>query len=416
MAFNQSLINDRLLGQLVTWPFYWLALVLFCFVWNLGGAPLFDVDEGAFSEATREMLAHGDFLTTYLNGELRFDKPILIYWLQAAAVGTFGLHEWSFRLPSALAASGWVMAVLMFSRRFLNERSALLAATFTGTALGPLVIGRAATADALLHLCLAAALFDIYRFATSGERRCVLRTFLWMGIGTLTKGPVALLIPFLVSGIYFATRNDMRKWRRAIFDPLGWLILIVIAAPWYALEFREQGQAFVAGFFMKHNVGRFTATMQGHGGNLFYYAPAILLVTLPFSGLFLRILPALRQQWRDPLDRFLWLWFAVVYVLFSLSKTQLPHYILYGATPLFVLMARHRQLLRSRWLAYLPSILLLTALLLLPEIFTAVRERTHDVYVAEMLTAAPVIFDSNYRIGAALALSAVLRNSFRCSA
>jgi len=51
--------------------------VLFGFYFQLGSVPLFDLDEGAFSEATREMLAGGNYLTTYLNGELRFDKPIL---------------------------------------------------------------------------------------------------------------------------------------------------------------------------------------------------------------------------------------------------------------------------------------------------------------------------------------------------
>ena len=78
------------------------ALVLFA---NLGAAPLVDVDEGAFSEATREMLARGDYVTTWLNGELRFDKPILTYWLQAAAVSVAGPVEWAFRLPSALAGA-----------------------------------------------------------------------------------------------------------------------------------------------------------------------------------------------------------------------------------------------------------------------------------------------------------------------
>ena len=65
------------LGRLI------FALPLLSFLLCLGGAPLFDVDEGAFSEATREMFERGDFLFTYLNGAPRFDKPIFIYWLQA---------------------------------------------------------------------------------------------------------------------------------------------------------------------------------------------------------------------------------------------------------------------------------------------------------------------------------------------
>src|SRR5690349_9512215 len=69
------------------------------FLLRLGAAPLFDADEGAFSEATREMLASGDWGHTTLNGAPRFDKPILIYWLQALSVSALGLHEMALRLP-----------------------------------------------------------------------------------------------------------------------------------------------------------------------------------------------------------------------------------------------------------------------------------------------------------------------------
>ena len=54
------------------------AVTVSLFLW-LGHAPLFDVDEGAFSEATLEMFQRGDFLSTYLNGAPRYDKPILVY-------------------------------------------------------------------------------------------------------------------------------------------------------------------------------------------------------------------------------------------------------------------------------------------------------------------------------------------------
>ncbi|TAM24244.1 MAG: glycosyltransferase family 39 protein, partial [Nevskiaceae bacterium] len=74
------------------------ALALFCGYWlNSWAVPLFDLDEGAFSEATREMFARGDFLMTYLDGEPRYDKPILIYWLQAASVALLGWSEFALR-------------------------------------------------------------------------------------------------------------------------------------------------------------------------------------------------------------------------------------------------------------------------------------------------------------------------------
>jgi 4-amino-4-deoxy-L-arabinose transferase-like glycosyltransferase len=88
-----------------------------------------------------------------------------------------------------------------------------------------------------------------------------------------------------------------------------------------------------------------------------FYPLVLPFVLAPFGGLLLRILPSLKHlrhgdnDGKNTLDRFLWIWFLVVLVLFSLASTKLPHYILYGCTPLIILMARHREWLRSRWLA-----------------------------------------------------------------
>lgn len=94
----------------------WAVVVLLVGLARLGDVPLFDVDEGAFSEATRELLASGDWGHTTLNGEPRWDKPILTYWLQALSVRAFGLGEFALRLPSVLAAWGWAVAVALFAR------------------------------------------------------------------------------------------------------------------------------------------------------------------------------------------------------------------------------------------------------------------------------------------------------------
>src|SRR5437763_8271966 len=116
----------------------WLtvAAVLASFFWMLGTPPLFDVDEGAFSQATLEMFQRGDFLSTYLNGEPRYDKPILIYWLQAASVAVLGTSELAFRLPSAICAALWVALTFLFARRHFGTQTAWSAAGIMGTSLG----------------------------------------------------------------------------------------------------------------------------------------------------------------------------------------------------------------------------------------------------------------------------------------
>jgi 4-amino-4-deoxy-L-arabinose transferase-like glycosyltransferase len=374
---------------------------------QLNGFPLFDVDEGAFSEATREMLERGDFVTTWLNGQPRFDKPILTYWLQALSVSLFGVQEFAFRLPSALAAVGWVGAILAFTRQQCDRATGYAAALIAATTLGVNVIGRGATADALLNLFLALAMFDIYRFMAQPLARYRQRAYLWMALGLLTKGPVALLIPFAASGLAFALHGKARAWRQAVLDPAGWLILLAVAGPWYLLEYLREGDAFIAGFFLRHNVERFMAPLQGHRGNLLYYLPAALLLMLPYTGLLLRILPGMRMLRARPLDTFLWCWFLFVLVFFSLAGTKLPHYLLYGVTPLFVLMAMRRRLLVSRWLAFVPPLLLLGAVVALPAALHAFGPTIGDAYVREALTR-PEAFGAGYRLASTVLLLSML--------
>jgi 4-amino-4-deoxy-L-arabinose transferase-like glycosyltransferase len=409
-------------------PLLLAGAVLLGLFFQLGAIPLFDVDEGAFGEATREMLERGDFVSTWLNGQPRYDKPILVYWLQAASVLALGLDEFALRLPSALAASAWIAAIFVFARRFLganDPRGAYAAAFLAATTAGVGVIGRGAIADALLNLFLALSMFDIYRCAVDPRphRRahCRRRAFLWMGLGLLTKGPVALLVPGGASLLAFWLQGRAADWWRTARDPAGWAILLAVAMPWYLLEYERRGDAFLAGFFMRHNVERFLSPLQGHGGSPLYYVPAILFLLLPYTGLFLSTLPGLHQlhplhhlrrlraqpRGTFSLDVFLWCWFGFVFVFFSLAATKLPHYLLYGATPLFILMGGKRNALRSNPLAFLPPLVFLGLLTVLPTMLQRIVPGVRNQYVREALSR-PEAFGAAWELGLPLLLAAAL--------
>jgi len=395
-----------------------LALLTSLFI-GLGTVPLFDVDEGAFSEATRELLARGDYVSTWLNGAPRFDKPILTYWLQAASVTLFGMDEFALRLPSALAATAWIAAIAVFAHaRFDGPEgpgTGYAAAFIAATTAGVSVIGRGAIADALLNLFLALAMFDIMRYATDGQAAQRRRVFLWIGLGLLTKGPVALLVPGAASCLGFALQGRFSAWWRALRDPLGWAILLAVAAPWYLLEYTRRGDAFLAGFFMRHNVERFMAPLQGHGGGILYYLPALLLILLPWCGLLLATvpamfratLPALRRRRMASDDAFLWSWFLFVFAFFSLAGTKLPHYLLYGVTPLFILMARARRAPHPSWLVLAPPLLMLAAVAALPYVLERLVPGIGNAYMREALGRSEV-FGSAWRALAGLLLGAAL--------
>jgi len=374
------------------------------FFMGLGAVPLFDLDEGAFTEATREMLLRRDFVSTWLNGVPRFDKPILIYWLQAASVSLFGQSEWAFRLPSAICASLWVLTVYAFMRKVRGEASGLLAGAITATAAGITVIGRAAIADALLNWLIVSAMASAWLYLTERRRLWLYLTFAAIGAGLLAKGPVAILVPGAVTALYCLSRGEVKLWLRTVLDIRGIALLIAIAAPWYILQYQRQGDAFIQGFFMKHNVSRFSAPMHGFDGSLFFYLPWLLVATLPFTAPLFKVLRGLKPVWADPLQRFCLIWFAFVLVFFSLSGTKLPHYVFYGYSGLFMLMALHVPALRSRvWMLMAPA-LFFAGCLLLPRALEAFAPRIADPYYREALGGVNHVLAGPFLVAATAAL------------
>jgi 4-amino-4-deoxy-L-arabinose transferase-like glycosyltransferase len=419
------------LDRRTTWLAFLLPLALLSI--RLGGAPLFDVDEGAFSEATREMFERHDFLSTYLNGAHRFDKPILIYWLQALSMMTFGVGEFAFRFPSVIAAAVWCQAVAVFAAPRIGSRNALFGCGVAATSLGVFVIGRAATADALLNALLVLALFDAWRviervskngsLGISMAKPALYRAYLWIALGVLTKGPVAILIPVAAVFLYallargVAGRFAVRDAVRMFFDPIGWLILIVVAAPWYVAALVIHGRDFIDGFILRHNVERFTGTLQGHSGSAFYYVLMVPLLMWPWlAWLVVAIVSQLsdfHKRSMDPLKTFLWIWCIFVIAFFSLSGTKLPHYALYGCTPLFVLCAMERERVTQMWLAAIPVLLLVAFVVALPDLLTHAAEAgwIKDAFYRAMAARADAAMPEFYRplawAGALLAFAAL---------
>jgi 4-amino-4-deoxy-L-arabinose transferase-like glycosyltransferase len=395
-----------------TIPERWLGVALgvavfAAFFFNLHGFPLFDLDEGAFSEATRDMLARGDFIATYLYGEPRYDKPILIYWLQAASVTLFGLNEFALRLPSALAATAWMLAIVAFVTRIRDRRTGLVAALIGATTLEVSILGKAAVADALLNLLIAASLFAVYLHYVEGGRRWIYAAFVLMGLGFLTKGPVAVAIPFATSLVFFALKGRFRDWLRAVFNPLGVALFLAIVLPWYLAITLREGPGFILGFLLEHNLGRFQAPMEGHSGPFYYYVPVLLLGSLPWAGVLIISLWQLRHRLRDDLTGFLLIWFGFVFVLFSLAATKLPHYLLYGMTPLFILMAVEMERIRSTFWAALPAAVFFAFMLAFPAIVTAISATVRDPFVAALLTDVDRVFGLSWYavFGVCLAVS-----------
>jgi 4-amino-4-deoxy-L-arabinose transferase-like glycosyltransferase len=339
----------------------------------LGSPSLWDIDEGHNAETAREMLEAENWTVPVFNGELRVDKPILLYWLQLAAYRTFGVGEFAARLPSALAAMLTVLLTYELGCRLFDPRTGLLGGIILASSL--LFCGSAhfANPDALLNACTVLT----FLFFVSGYQRGNSYFLIWIGfstgLGFLAKGPVALVLPAAVIGLFLLWQRELRRlWSVQLLR--GLLLWALVAVPWFGLVGSETKGEFLRGFFLKHNVDRYLAPMEGHHGSILYHVLSLLLGFLPWS-VFLG--PALwytfrsdapsgaesdtgglRPSARQGQCRFLFCWMAVYFVFFSLSQTKLPNYILplYPAVALltanFLERWRRRDIVMAGWLPH----------------------------------------------------------------
>jgi 4-amino-4-deoxy-L-arabinose transferase-like glycosyltransferase len=304
---------------------------------RLGQVPLLGPDEPRYSRVAVEMSRSGDLVTPTLQGVPWLEKPVLYYWLAAAAFRVLGETETAARLPAVLATLLLVGATALVGARLFGAGAGLHTALIAGTTLLTFAYGRAASMDMLLAATVTAAigLFGL-RFLGIAGRLAVPGAWLFMGLATLAKGPLGALLPVLVVVAWAAIRRDTAPLR-ALLSPWGWLAFALLAGPWYVLVLQAQGWAFVDTFFLNHNLQRFTSTVHRHPGPIVYYLPVLLLGLFPWTGL---LVPALRdvRPRSDPRDLFVLVWLAAPLVFFSLAGSKLPGYILPCIPPLALLL------------------------------------------------------------------------------
>ncbi len=313
-----------------------LLLALFLFFFQLGGFPLFDLDEAIYAESAREMLVSGDWLTPRYNERPFFDKPILIYWLTAGAYALFGVNEFAARLPSALCGLGLLVVVFGFLRTAAGPRLALLALLILATSLETITLAHAALTDMPLILTLTAGMAAFYLGFERRAWRWFAAGYVAFGLAALVKGPVAVALPALIFTVYTGLQGRFREFVRRARLPLGALIFLAVAAPWYAAMVQLHGWPYVEAFFLKHNVRRFTGVIAGHAGSPFYYLGVLVVGFFPWSAFLpAALVSSWPRRWVDwqpvssmrRLEMFALVWAAGVILFFSLASTKLPNYI-----------------------------------------------------------------------------------------
>ncbi len=308
--------------------------------------PLTDRDEARFGEASREMLQRGDYVVPWFNGHYRFDKPALIYWFQSASYRVFGDHEFGARLPSALFTAATALLLVRWGRKLTgNNQTALLAGGMFVGCLHVAVIGRVATADmALVFFCTLAALtgWELTRLESDRRRGWWWLFYVTLALGFLAKGPIAWLP---LGGIILGRALRPNSFRLPLLETVvGVGLTVALVAVWGVPAMLQTNGAYFAVGIGEHVLNRSVNVNDSHG----LKGALGLLVTLPmyFATFFASFFPwstrvpaTLRRWWperkQDDFGWYLLVQAAIVFGVFSLVRTKLPHYTL----PAFPLIA-----------------------------------------------------------------------------
>jgi 4-amino-4-deoxy-L-arabinose transferase-like glycosyltransferase len=312
-----------------------LALAVPVYFVALGANSIWDANEAFYVETPRQMLQSGDYVTPTFNGELRLNKPVLSYWIVAGLYHAFGVSVATERVGIALGAMGLILATWLIGRALGSSLTGALAALMFATAPRVVMHSRRIFIDVYLAMFLALALACFALAETEPRRRRLWLTVMYVaiGLGVLTKGPVAIALPAAAGVIWLAVEGRLRDLRRMMLVP-GLLIVVAIAAPWYVALYRTHGWGPIAGFFLGENVGRFMSPMTPSGRDAAFFLPILFLDLFPWAPLLVVPIATAWRARRDPetpshasIRRLLWVWIVAIVAAFSLSKTKEDLYI-----------------------------------------------------------------------------------------
>ncbi len=373
------------------WVCIWSLLCLLAFSYKLHSVPPYDIDEYYYVRSVKFMVENGDYITPRFHDIVawedvrtkRFEKPILTYWAIALSYKLFGVDYVSARLPSVLAGALCIPFLYLLGRRLFGQGPACYSALIFPGLLLHFEKSRLARPDMIMTLLILASIYFFVRGFQEPEsrKRNFLLFYLCLGLGFLTKGPVAVLLPLLPIGLFLTLPKNRLPFGQMHLGT-GALVFVAVNLPWFAAVLAIHGQEYIDHVLQVEIKGRM---LHSDGYKLFYlYMPFVY--TLPWSGFFLAALvsilgggrgeevwtsgerPFIREQWARVVNRlrmlaepsnrwilFCLIWFCVPLIFFTVFQNYRARYILTVCAPLAMLTGTflHRMLadsdrLRSR--------------------------------------------------------------------
>lgn len=314
--------------------FYPLLIVIsaiFFFIPFLGSVHLFDWDEINFAESAREMIVSGNFSRVQIDFHPFWEKPPLFFWMQALSMKLFGINEFAARFPNAVIGIFSLITLYFIGKRLYDEKFGLLwALAYLGSFLPHLYFKSGIIDPFFNYFIFLSVIFLAKSIRENGENKGLRYAFfagISIGLATLTKGPVGILIEGITVFVYWATLKfkKISNWKNILVFSISCL---VIASLWFVPEMINNGFWFIREF-LKYQVDLFLNPVAGHSGPIYYHFLIVFLGCFPFSVLALPVIFRKNSDLSDKGGYFLrWMIivFWVVMILFSIVKTKIVHY------------------------------------------------------------------------------------------
>jgi hypothetical protein len=296
------------------------------FVPFIGGVRLFDWDEINFAESAREMIVTGDYLTVRINFLPFWEKPPLFIWLQVLSMKLFGINAFAARFPNAICGITSMLVLFNTGRKLYNEKFALIWVMAYAFSILPFLYFKSGIIDPWFNLFIFLGIHQFILYSHKKSAFHIILSATFIGLGILTKGPVALLIFLLTAGIYWMlNRFRLIATLRDVF--LFILVLVFVGGFWFFLQIANGNFSIIADF-IEYQIRLFRTEDAGHGGFIFYHFVVLLVGVFPASVFALRGLLNFRVEGSFQRDYQKWMLilFWVVLILFTIVKTKIVHY------------------------------------------------------------------------------------------
>jgi 4-amino-4-deoxy-L-arabinose transferase-like glycosyltransferase len=352
---ERSILNSHWTLWLDKW-FYWLLMV--GILVNASGLllPVLEPDGALYATISKNMLLSGDYINLRVDGNDWLDKPHFPFWITALSFKLFGTNSFAYKFPALLFWLAGAYYTYRFAKKLYSRQTAQLSVLIYISVEHLIISNSDVRAEPYLTGLIIASVYYYYCAYRENKWIFVLPGSLFLGMAVMTKG---IFIPVMVISGFVIEWVIKKKWSEFL-NPRWWLailLLILFISPeliclYIQFDMHPEKQVFgttgVSGlrfFFWDSQFGRFfnTGPIKGKG-DLFFYVHTLIWAFLPWSVFPFLILASKIRKLSRPLnanaDYICGGIFVSGFIIFSLSRFQLPHYLNFLYPFLSILVAQ----------------------------------------------------------------------------